>query len=62
MPEFPTVKEAWLYKKAFSRAIKGPSSAHDLHITVLHLLGIDHTKLPYRFGVRDFLLTDVMGT
>ena len=34
---------------------------HDLHATVLHLLGIDHTKLTYRFQGRDFRLTDVHG-
>ena len=34
---------------------------HDLHATMLHLLGIDHTKLTYRFQGRDFRLTDVFG-
>jgi len=34
---------------------------HDLHATMLHLLGLDHTKLTYRFGGRDFRLTDVHG-
>jgi hypothetical protein len=34
---------------------------HDLHATVLHLLGFDHTKLTYRFQGRDFRLTDVHG-
>jgi hypothetical protein len=34
---------------------------HDLHATILHLLGIDHTKLTYRFAGRDFRLTDVYG-
>lgn len=34
---------------------------HDLHATMLHLLGIDHTKLTYRFGGRDMRLTDVRG-
>ena len=34
---------------------------HDLHATVLHLLGIDHTKLTYRFSGRGFRLTDVSG-
>jgi hypothetical protein len=36
-------------------------SIHDLHATVLHLLGIDHTKLTYRYQGRDFRLTDVHG-
>ena len=34
---------------------------HDLHATVLHLLGFDHEKLTYRFQGRDFRLTDVHG-
>jgi hypothetical protein len=35
---------------------------HDLHATILHLLGFDHTKLTYRFQGREFRLTDVSGT
>ena len=38
-----------------------PVSVHDLQATILHLLGIDHTKLTYRFQGRDFRLTDVHG-
>jgi hypothetical protein len=34
---------------------------HDLHATILHLLGIDHTRLTFRFQGRDFRLTDVAG-
>ena len=34
---------------------------HDLHATILHLLGFDHTQLTYRFQGRDFRLTDVHG-
>ena len=34
---------------------------HDLHATVLALLGFDHTKLTYRYNGRDFRLTDVAG-
>jgi hypothetical protein len=34
---------------------------HDLHATMLHLLGLDHTRLTYRYGGRDFRLTDVYG-
>ncbi len=34
---------------------------HDLHATILHLMGIDHTKLTYRYSGRDFRLTDVFG-
>ncbi len=38
-----------------------PVSVHDLHATVLHLLGLDHERLTYRFQGRDFRLTDVAG-
>lgn len=38
-----------------------PVSIHDLHATVLHLLGLDHQRLTYRFGGRDLRLTDVYG-
>ena len=34
---------------------------HDLHATILHLLGLDHTRLTYRYAGRDFRLTDVYG-
>src|SRR5262249_1751729 len=34
---------------------------HDLHATILHLMGIDHEKLTYRYSGRDFRLTDVSG-
>ena len=34
---------------------------HDLHATILHLMGIDHEKLTYRYGGRDYRLTDVFG-
>ncbi len=40
---------------------ENPVHVHDLHATVLHLLGIDHTKLTYRYAGRDFRLTDVYG-
>jgi hypothetical protein len=36
-------------------------TVHDLHATVLHLLGLDHQKLTYRFGGRDVTLADVHG-
>ncbi|HTE21392.1 MAG TPA: DUF1501 domain-containing protein, partial [Armatimonadota bacterium] len=39
-----------------------PVSVHDLHATVMHLLGLDHEKLTYRYSGRDFRLTDVEGT
>ena len=38
-----------------------PVHVHDLHATILHLMGIDHTKLTYRYSGRDFRLTDVAG-
>ena len=43
------------------RAVEKPLEIHDLHATMLHLLGMDHTKLTYRFGGRDIRLTDVHG-
>src|SRR5579885_1795591 len=42
-------------------AVKDKVHVHDLQATVLHLLGLDHTKLTYRFQGRDFRLTDVHG-
>lgn len=42
-------------------AIKDKVHVHDLHATILHSLGLDHTKLTYRFNGRDFRLTDVAG-
>ena len=38
-----------------------PVSVHDLHATILHLMGLDHTKLTYKFQGREFRLTDVHG-
>jgi hypothetical protein len=42
-------------------AIEDKVQIHDLHATMLHLLGFDHTKLTFRFGGRDMRLTDVHG-
>ena len=42
-------------------AVEDQVHVHDLHATILHLLGLDHTKLTYRFQGRDFRLTDVHG-
>ena len=39
--------------------VEDPVHVHDLQATILHLLGIDHEKLTYRFQGRDFRLTDV---
>ncbi|MBK5257269.1 MAG: DUF1501 domain-containing protein [Vicinamibacteria bacterium] len=44
------------------KAVEKPVHVHDIHATILHLLGIDHTKLTYRYSGRDFRLTDVSGT
>ncbi len=41
--------------------VRDPVTIHDLHATVLHLLGLDHEKLTYRFGGREQRLTDVHG-
>jgi hypothetical protein len=41
--------------------VSGRLHIHDLHATVLHLLGLNHLKLTYRFQGRDFRLTDVHG-
>ena len=38
-----------------------PTSVHDLHATILHLMGLDHERLTYRYAGRDFRLTDVSG-
>jgi membrane-anchored protein YejM (alkaline phosphatase superfamily) len=43
------------------RAVENKVEIHDLHATMLHLLGIDHTRLTYRFSGRDMRLTDVHG-
>lgn len=43
------------------QAVENPTSVHDLHATILHLLGFDHKKLTFRYAGRDFRLTDVHG-
>ncbi len=43
------------------QAVENPTSVHDLHATILHLLGFDHKRLTYRYAGRDFRLTDVHG-
>ncbi len=48
--------DSWGYK-----ATQDKCEIHDLHATIMHLLGIDHEKLTYRFGGRDIRLTDVYG-
>jgi hypothetical protein len=41
--------------------VEDPVGVHDLHATILHLMGIDHTRLTYKFQGREFRLTDVQG-
>lgn len=48
--------DEWGYK-----AIENRCEIHDLHATMLHLLGVDHTRSTFRFGGRDMRLTDVKG-
>jgi hypothetical protein len=48
--------DEWGYK-----VVADPVEVHDLHATMLHLLGMDHTKLTFRWGGRDMRLTDVHG-
>ncbi|MFH5806589.1 DUF1501 domain-containing protein [Alienimonas sp. DA493] len=48
--------DEWGYK-----AIENRFEMHDLHATILHLLGVDHTRSTFRFGGRDMRLTDVKG-
>ena len=43
------------------KAVEKPVHVHDLHATILHLLGIDHEELTYHYSGRDFRLTDVHG-
>ena len=42
-------------------AVRDQVHVHDLHATILHLMGFDHTRLTYHFGGRDYRLTDVYG-
>ena len=42
-------------------AIENRVHVHDLHATILHLLGLDHERLTYHFAGRDYRLTDVHG-
>jgi hypothetical protein len=43
------------------KAVEKIVEVHDLHATILRLLGFDHTRLTYRYAGRDFRLTDVAG-
>lgn len=44
------------------KAVENPVHIHDVHATILHLLGLNHEKLTYRYSGRDFRLTDVSGS
>ena len=44
------------------KSVENITTVHDLHATILHLVGLDHEKLTYRFGGRDLSLTDVHGS
>ena len=41
--------------------VRDPVHVHDLNATILHLMGVEHTKLTYRYQGRDFCLTDIHG-
>ena len=43
------------------KAVEKRMHVHDLHATIMHLMGFDHEKLTYRYAGRDFRLTDVHG-
>ena len=43
------------------KVVEDPIHINDLHATILHLFGLDHVRLTYRFQGRDFRLTDVAG-
>ena len=54
--------QAWGATDDFGfKAVENRVSVHDLHATMLHLLGFDHERLTYRYAGRDFRLTDVSG-
>ncbi|MBI3858189.1 MAG: DUF1501 domain-containing protein, partial [Planctomycetes bacterium] len=44
-----------------AKITENPVHVHDFHATILHLMGLDHTRLTYRYSGRDFRLTDVHG-
>ena len=44
-----------------AKAVQDRVHVHDLHATILHLMGLNHEKLTYRYAGRDFRLTDVYG-
>ncbi len=44
-----------------AKAVENPVHTHDFHATILHLMGLDHKRLTYRYSGRDFRLTDIHG-
>ena len=52
----------WLRQQQSYEAVQNKMHIHDWHATVLHLLGLDHERLTYKYAGRDFRLTDVYGT
>src|SRR3954464_9991061 len=58
------VKRGFLYGRSDEigyNVVENPVHVHDLQATILHLMGLDHTKLTFRFQGRDYRLTDVHG-
>jgi hypothetical protein len=58
------VKQAFSYGRSDDygeKVAENPVHVHDFHATILHLMGLDHTRLTYRYSGRDFRLTDVHG-
>src|ERR1700723_2759967 len=56
----PHVFTMWLWGVGW-KGVEKPVHVHDIHATILYLMGIDHTKLTFRSSGRDFRLTDVSG-
>jgi hypothetical protein len=54
-------KDGAMINPSVDELTPGAVHIHDLNATILHQLGIDHTKLTYRYQGRDFRLTDVHG-
>ena len=59
--ETPAVEKPVVAEKSAAKAVEKPVHVHDFHATILHLMGLDHTRLTYRHSGRDFRLTDVHG-
>ena len=57
----PTVLMVPLEHEFGWNAVEDKVHVHDLHATILHLMGIDHRRLTYRYSGRDYRLTDVSG-